>query len=234
MQNFKRFLRESEIDTSHFLTDKKDIDDYIDKLNQANYDAIYHLSTKTVIETVFVHIIDNKNVFLMDGYFPVQFSFMKELMIGPHVGLKSLVGCARQIQKNFTFSTKGNEITSLIGGPKKVGDVYKITDFEGKLKSFEGIVEHANTIRLYSPFKSFHNIHKYIKEIDNKIEIMNVVEECLLGFLNIKGNFSIICTVHGKERDAIDILNKHLSDDKDILDTQEELITKGFKEYAKL
>ena len=53
----------------------------------------------------------------------------------------------------------------------------------------------------------------------------------MLGLMLVKGLQEIEFNI---KEEIEKIFNRHLQGDKDILDCQEQLITEGFKEYAKL
>jgi len=78
---------------------------------------------------------------------------------------------------------------------------------------------------------SLKNIHKQISSIGGRLMYVddNPITSNILGVLLIKGLFSII-----GDGPAFKILQEHARGNKDVLECQEELISAGYKEYAKL
>ena len=111
------------------------------------------------------------------------------------------------------FYCSGTNITSLEFAPQYVGSNFAC--FNTKITSLKGIGK------------------DYLKEVKGFI-ILNDCHELksnMLGLLLVKELKSIYFKVNGEIEK---IFNRHLTGERDILDCQEELITKGFKEYAKL
>jgi hypothetical protein len=83
-----------------------------------------------------------------------------------------------------------------------------------------------------SPITDFHNVHKHI-QATSSITIVKAerIKSSVLGFMLMPELETIyrsnIC-------EWVKIINRHLKGERDILDCQEEFITKGLKEYAKL
>ena len=122
--------------------------------------------------------------------------------------LTSLEGAPSVV--NGYFSCAGNKLTSLAGAPSVVnGDFYC---FNNKLTSLAGI-------------------HKIIKEIHGVADFYdNPIESNVLGLMRIKG----LTKVYLDNRQVMDILNKYLRGDRDIIKCQSELQDAGFEEFAKL
>jgi hypothetical protein len=83
-----------------------------------------------------------------------------------------------------------------------------------------------------APPSSLHNIHKIISGECLIIDVPRRIKDSVLGLLLIKKLGKL------EEGRFIDkwcgIVIKHFYTDKDVLECQEELITKGFRQYAKL
>jgi hypothetical protein len=144
--------------------------------------------------------------------------------------LKSLKGCPTIVDGEFNCAN--SKITSLEYGPIEVGGNYlcwfsKITSLEFAPKKVGGSFDCAGT-----KITSLKGIGKdYLLEIGDVLNCDTTkITSNILGVLKIKGlkNFRF-----NSNRDIQDIINKHLSSDRDILECQEELITKGFRYYAK-
>jgi hypothetical protein len=112
----------------------------------------------------------------------------------------------------------------------------KLTSLEGITKILNGNVYMGGTENL-----NYSRCSKYINQIDGNLVINGNYKGALLSVLNIKNLHTIWYAISiGSNYDidnlhnVCEIVNKHLQKDKDILECQEELITNGLKEYAKL
>lgn len=149
--------------------------------------------------------------------------------------ISSLSGCPKTVQE---FNCGYNRVPlSLIGGPEIIKGSYSITN--SKVSSIEGLPSKIkNLLNLYgNPITSLGGIHKILKSVEELL-LSNEIKSNMLGLLLI-GNFSKGIRYFSYEHDdafdnVIKILNKHLKDTRDILECQEELISAGYKEYAKL
>lgn len=135
------------------------------------------------------------------------------------------------------FSVRDNKLTSLKGCPEYVGGTF-ICD-RNPLKSLEYAPIHVvgGFSVVGTPLKSFHNIHKYIKYIGATLRFGAEIKSHFLGVMFIRGLKSISgdgIGLDSKQKQAIDIINKHLADKRNPHDVQEELIEAGLSEYAKL
>jgi len=110
------------------------------------------------------------------------------------------------------FSCYSTKITSLEFAPKFVGSIFNCSDT--KITSLKGIGK------------------DYLKEVKGIIYLNDCHElkSNMLGLLLVKG----LQRIYFDNNEIEEIFNRHLQGERDILDAQEELITKGFKEYAKL
>ena len=153
------------------------------------------------------------------------------------------------------FYCSGTNITSLEFAPQYVGSNFAC--FNTKITSLEFVPQHVGrnfycyktdiTSLEFAPqsvggnfscsgtnITSLKGIGKdYLKEVKGYI-ILNDCHE-------LKSNMLCLLLVKGLQTIFFDtnyevqyIFNRHLIGERDILDCQEELITKGFKEYAKL
>lgn len=225
MQSFKQFLNE-EI-TNHFFKTREEIQEYISYYNH------FELGPNNTVNLT-VETFEPTGSMLRDGYFPVQFGNVRDYFIRD-MELKSLVGSPKLVNNCEIRIGNDMPLTSLIGSPEKVKGVYKVVDFSGKIKLLEGISKEAIVYRNYlHGINSYQNVHKHIGWIGSVIEITEYVKSNILGFALIEGNFSIVCGADANEqlKEAMFILNN--SRGEDMLDIQEEMITKGLKEYAKL
>ena len=152
------------------------------------------------------------------------------------------------------FSCSGTNITSLEFAPQYVGSNFAC--FNTKITSLEFVPQHVGrnfycyktdiTSLEFAPkfvggffncsstkITSLKGIGKdYLKEVRGEIYL----EEChhlkssMLGLMLVKE----LQEIYFDNNEIEEIFNRHLQGERDILDAQEELITKGFKEYAKL
>ncbi len=115
------------------------------------------------------------------------------------------------------------------------------------VKELSGFID-TEVVSIYSiDIHNFTNVHKYINAetivfdnvdpLGHRVPIK--IASNVLSFLKIPKlehiHIKQFAKDEGNEIDQVfKILNKHLQNDKDILECQEELITNGFKEYAKL
>lgn len=98
----------------------------------------------------------------------------------------------------------------------------------------------AGFLNIYkNPIHSFEGIHKHFKGgFVFDIKIPKDLESNILGLLLINQLDKIIIDIQDVKtsnlQPVVDIINRHLKADKDILECQEELLENGFKDYAKL
>jgi hypothetical protein len=79
---------------------------------------------------------------------------------------------------------------------------------------------------------SLAGIHKIIKEIHGYADFRNnPIKSNVLGLMRIKG---LTMVVHLDNKQVMDILNKYLRGDRDIIACQSELQDAGLEEFAKL
>lgn len=88
---------------------------------------------------------------------------------------------------------------------------------------------------LILPERSFHNVHKMIEceELTFTGNLLNI-KDSALGLLLIKGLTHLDFGMRNKSIPWVEIIFRHFKGDRDVLECQEELIEKGFKNYAKL
>ena len=145
--------------------------------------------------------------------------------------LKSLEGSPETVTGTFNF--QATSIKSLIGSPRFVGK-----DFFGtvhNITSLEGAPDYVGGDFI---FKNWHIDSlegigiKYLKECNSIVMTHSSIKSNVLGLLMVKKLF-IIPDIF-KDSGVYDIIKKHYNSDKDVLACQEELISLGFKKYAKL
>ena len=135
---------------------------------------------------------------------------------------------------NGYFDCSNTNITSLEFAPKHVGGNFncgstKITSLEFVPQSVGGSFGCSDT-----KITSLKGIGKdYLKEVRGEIYLNDCHElkSNMLGLMLVKGLLGIEFNTN---KQVEEIINIHLKGERDILDCQEELITKGYKEYAKL
>lgn len=164
--------------------------------------------------------------------------------------LKSLKGSPNKVTLDFGCSS--NNLVTFEGGPKEIGrDIFCDSsrlnslrgipsivhrDLSGRfnfLSSFEGFPSTIgrNLIISDNKFRSLEGIHTHIKEIGHLINLFNnPIKSHVLGLLKIKGLKIVVLS----NKDVEFIINKHLQNEGNIYDCQEELINAGFEEYAQL
>ena len=142
--------------------------------------------------------------------------------------LKTLEGSPESVLGIFTCTH--NLLENLIGGPKWVNDTL---DYDyNRLTSLEGGPEFAggNVFLTNNKLESLANIHKHFKTINKMLYIsFNPIKSNILGILLIKSLSGLY--IDGA---PFNILRKHLKGDKDVLECQEEMISAGYKEFARL
>ena len=148
--------------------------------------------------------------------------------------LKSIEGSPVIVAGSFNCSF--NLLETLKGAPRKVGNNFNCSD--NLLTSLEYAPEYTNGMFFATRNKitNLKDIHKQIKSIGSTFWIDgNPIKSHVLGLLLIKSLISVVADTTSTFRmPAFDIINRHLEKDKDVLECQEELISSGFKEYAKL
>ena len=113
---------------------------------------------------------------------------------------------------NGYFDCSNRGIITLKFAPKYVGGYFNC--YNTKITSLKGIGK------------------DYLKEVKGIIYLNDCHElkSNMLGLLLVKG----LQRIYFDNNEIEEIFNRHLQGERDILDAQEELITEGFKEYAKL
>ena len=143
--------------------------------------------------------------------------------------LTSLEGAPSVVKGNF--SCFNNNLTSLEGAPSAVkGDFYcsynNLTSLEGAPSVVNNDFSCDN-----NKLTSLAGIHKIIKEIHGYATFdNNPIKSNVLGLMRIKG----LTKVYLDNKQVMDILNKYLTGDRDIIRCQSELLDAGLEEYAKL
>lgn len=147
-----------------------------------------------------------------------------------------------EIEMNFSIQS-AEYLTSFKGSPKKLLGV-----FAGGfpyVTSLEGLPEQAGSIIINSGgrIKSLAGIHNIVKQCESMHfsgfdSGITEFEGHVLGLLKING-LKTVSGGHGtfsgyKFRKAMEIVDKHLKDKKDIVECQAELIDADLEEYAKL
>ena len=143
--------------------------------------------------------------------------------------LTSLEGSPQVVGGDFNCSYNG--LKSLKGGPGSVSGEFDATGND--LVSLEDLPASIGTnLHIFgNNVITLHNIHKHIKHIGGYAVFKNnQIISHVLGLLLIDG----LKEVYLDYKIVQDIINKHLSGDRDVFACQEELIEAGFEEYAQL
>ena len=156
---------------------------------------------------------------------------------------KTEVGGDFQCDKNQLTSIKGsplivdggfkcslNLLQNLIGGPERVG--WSLNCSNNLIETINGfpkwVGENINSEN--NQLTSLQNIHKQILHIGGFLNLTkNPIKSHILGILLIKELKEVYA--NGRQ---FTIINDHIEGDKDVLECQEELISAGYKEFAKL
>lgn len=127
------------------------------------------------------------------------------------------------------FTCADKSLLSLKGAPKIVtGSFYCQRNY---LDSLDHVPESMNYLNFYeNELESLHNIHKKIKHCGIANFEKNPIKSHVLGLLLIKG----LTHIWIDKQHLAKILNKHLNGERDVFACQEELIEKGFEEFAQL
>jgi hypothetical protein len=228
MQSFKQYLTENtEI--------KNIINDYNENTKKLGYIGFPNSSIK------------NNKVYTK---YPLELS---RGLLDDNLELKIPLEQTAEIQITCTINSFKNFPEKIVHNGKYRNKVYnwalrsyyhqpKVTSLEGFPQYIDGNVDIAAFTEL-----NYSKVYNYIKEITGFIIINAKYEGPMLGFLKIKGLQSISYDfVYSKKfnsyvevsksrfKQAIDIVNKYLKTDRDILGCQDELIENGLSEYAKL
>ena len=175
-------------------------------------------------------IIYNKN--LVNGKLTKQYPDIKGDFDCSDIHLISLEFVPQYVGGNFyCYKT---DITSLEFVPQSVGGYFycsstNITSLEFAPKFVGGFFNCSST-----NITSLKGIGKnYLKEVKGYINLnfCSELKSNMLGLMLVKGLQEIEFSTN---KQIEEIFNNHLEGEIDILDCQEELITKGYKEYAKL
>jgi len=147
---------------------------------------------------------------LVNGKLTKQYPDIKVNFSCSHTKITSLEFAPQYV--GGYFSCFGTKITTLEFAPQYVGGSFGCSDT--KITSLKGIGK------------------DYLKEVKGIIYLNDCHElkSNMLGLLLVKG----LQRIYFDNNEIEEIFNRHLQGERDILDAQEELITEGFKEYAKL
>jgi hypothetical protein len=154
---------------------------------------------------------------------------------GSYRSLTSLKGGPQEVSGYF-YCDNCISLISLEGAPKSVGGYFNcsecksLTSLEGAPQSVGGQFDCTKCTSL----TSLKGIGKeYLLEVDSYIDLNGCRElkSHMLGILLIKKFKHIYFNV---DIEVQNIINKHLRGDRDILECQEEFITHGLRQYAKL
>ena len=143
--------------------------------------------------------------------------------------LTSLQGAPSAVKGDFYCTN--NNLTSLEGAPSVVKGVFscsnnKLTSLQGAPSAVKGDFYCTN-----NKLTSLAGIHKIIKEIHGYADFENnPIKSSVLGLMRIKG----LTKVYLDNKQVMDILNKYLEGDRDIIRCQSELLDAGLEEFAKL
>jgi hypothetical protein len=142
------------------------------------------------------------------------------------------------------------DLFSLKGAPTSVEGKFSISGNDN-ISTLDYFPESASKYILRgTSIASFHRINKIVKKInpstedyDHFVLPFSNLGDSFLGFLLIPGcndiGYSPTATTgeltkYPKFIKAVNIVGRHLQGDKDVLECQEELITNGLRQYAKL
>jgi hypothetical protein len=131
---------------------------------------------------------------------------------------------------NGIFTCANLRMTSLKGSPESTKGYYC---FNNELTSLDGIssVIHGNLMAYTNKLTSLQGIHKQIKYISGAADFEdNPIKSHVLGLLKIDG----LRGVWLSNKKLQFVLNKHLTNGRDIFACQEELIEEGLEAFAKL
>jgi|688.fasta_scaffold635023_2 hypothetical protein len=142
--------------------------------------------------------------------------------------------------RNGDLTLETLNITSLIGLPDIVKGSFNIMECHG-IKSLEGCPSIIKGLLFnWIDMPITNHINKTVKQVKKIILPYNYNGFLSFLLINKLQNFLITGSTQHRYPDinnklkAQVIVNSHLVQDKDILECQEELITKGLKDYAKL
>jgi hypothetical protein len=228
MMRFKAFLKEEH------LTDQQIID-VVERWKQEQKDLF---DTKGIRSTQFgsYKVYNGKvehlamelkitNRMVVNGELEIPF----RLCHGLEIGASELTSF-----KNFPEKVIGTlSDRSIYNSPLSV--YHHITSLEGFPREIQkGMVDlgHDRFERL-----SFSHVNKFIDRLNGICNILRSYRGPILGFLLVKDLKSLSFaggTGDNVDRDIQDTFNKHLRGGKDVLDCKEELMQRGYKDYAKL
>ena len=148
--------------------------------------------------------------------------------------------------KNFPKSIMSFQLSvfpnaNLIGLPAEAAnDSFELSLYEcNNFKSVEGITPKINTLRIIKcrNFTSLKGIQNHLKSCKS-VNLDENIKECLLPLLMIQDMERV--TAFGLESfnsgiaAAADIVTRHAKGEKDLISCKRELVSAGFKEFAKL
>lgn len=147
------------------------------------------------------------------------------------IRLTSLEGSPKQFKY---FDCSNNQLDILTGGPEIITNTFKCDD--NKLIDLQGAPKEvwAEFHCKRNPITNLQGIGKDFLRRCNEIKIHeDKIKSHVLGLMLVK-DLDHFTGFAAMEELWVRIIRKHLNADRDLLDCQEELISKGLKEYAKL
>lgn len=132
------------------------------------------------------------------------------------------------------FDCALTELTSLVGVPVKVGSNFYCNG--SSIISLTGapMIVQKDVYCQHTKITSLQGIGKdYLQEIGRTLFLSDCtnLKSQLLGIMRVKKLKQII---FNSNKEVEDIFNRHLEGDRNLLDCKEELMNKGFKEFARL
>jgi hypothetical protein len=157
--------------------------------------------------------------------------------------LKNLEGCPNLVDGSFQIKLANSHLYNLEGFSEhcKRLRILSVSKNNSVIDSVDGISKEMVDLEIGCGFTDIANIYKNCKALQ-ELWIITSPEQgkkynflSVFKFRNLKG--FMVGTVHDEtsnDHKATEIFNKHLHNDKDVLECQEELITNGLRIYARM
>lgn len=164
-----------------------------------------------------------------------------------NANLKTLEGCPRLVSGILEIRLADAHLQNFNGFAEhcKQLRLYNVSDHPSIIESIEGISDEIEELEIGCSYTNIAELYKYCKRLKHLWIITSPEKEAnknkkynflqIFKFKNIE-SFSIGLQTGSSSNDvkASQIINKHLQNDKDMLECQEELITNGLSLYARV
>ena len=205
------------------LEPKTLLDRYLGSMNML-YSRLKRLSDKVRIQDPYAYRkASSLKEFNLPKIYPGNLNISGNSLI-------DLVGSPEEVHGDFVCMSNLEKPLSLIGSPKYVKGVFSLKSTG--IQSLEGLTGKYGSITLaYTGLSSLRGIEKI--EGATTIIIPSTIESGFLKLISVKDLEEVIVYTHSwKLRSAVEIINKHLKSERDLINCKRDLINGNLKEFT--